>query len=119
MLLFCNILCIPNLIKDETPADLAQANGQNEMCDMLNRWTWPQPTSNYEDWLHPVSVSRTRAIQILSDYGSDDGTFLIRKSSKKANCLVVSMCCDKTTFHFEIEKRGIYYFLGIIIYMNE
>ena len=82
------------------------------MCDMLNRWTWPPPTSNYEDWLHPASISRTRAIQMLSDYGGDDGTFLIRKSSKKANCLVLSMCCDKTFFHFEIEKRGIYYFLG-------
>merc|ERR1712141_281921 len=68
-------------------------------------------TSNYEDWLHPASVSRTRAIQMGSDYGGDDGTFLIRKSSKKANCLVLSMCCDKTFFHFEIEKRGIYYFL--------
>ena len=83
------------------------------MCEVLNRWIWPPPNSNYEDWLHPASVTRTRAIQMLSDYGSDDGTFLIRKSSKKSNCLVISMCCDKTFFHFEIEKRGIYYFLGM------
>ena len=90
------------------------------MCELLNRWIWPPPTSNYEDWLHPASVTRTRAIQMLSDYGSDDGTFLIRKSSKKSNCLVISMCCDKTFFHFEIEKRGIYFFLGkkILIFLS-
>jgi hypothetical protein len=48
---------------------------------------------------------------MLSDYGSDDGTFLVRESKKKKNTLVQSMCYEKKHFHFEIEKRGIYYFL--------
>ena len=48
---------------------------------------------------------------MLSDYGADDGTFLVRQSKKKKNTHVLSMTCDKKHYHFEIEKRGIYFFL--------
>jgi hypothetical protein len=48
---------------------------------------------------------------MLNDYGGDDGTFLVRQSKKKRNTFVLSLACEKKYYHFEIEKRGIYYFL--------
>ena len=73
------------------------------------------PITSSVSWLH-TGIDRLKAIHMLSDYGSDDGTFLVRESKKKKNTLVLSMCCDKKHFHFEIEKRGIYYFLDQVKY---
>ena len=68
------------------------------------------PITSSVSWLHS-DIDRMNANQLLSDYGSDDGTFLVRESKKKKNTFVLSMCCEKKHFHFEIEKRGIYYFM--------
>ena len=78
-------------------------------------WCWTSgqpfaPNANETYWLHPA-IPRSKAIQLITDHGGDDGAFLIRKSLKRHNTHVVSLVCDKTFSHFEIEKRGIYYFL--------
>lgn len=87
-----------------------------EMADMLDAWHQGEPSSDRKDWLHPESVGRPEAVELLSQ-GQDDGTFLIRKSGKKKNVYVLSMMVDKACFHFVIESRGIFSFLDAGPYM--
>ena len=86
------------------------------MADTLINWPWYQPISNRQDWLHPTSVGRQDAIELLSE-SLDDGTFLIRQSQKKRTAFVLSMCFDRAFYHFVVETRGIYVFLDAGPYM--
>lgn len=104
--------------KNETPADLARANGQNEMAELLDKWPTYQPNSNRENWLHMHGISRLKAVEALQDHGADNGTFLVRQSQKKKATYVLSMCYEKAFYHFEIETRGIYVFLDAGPYMQ-
>jgi tyrosine-protein kinase len=102
--------------KDETPADLARANGANDMSDKLNDWPSFQSFSNREDWLHPDTLGRVAAVEMLRQR-PDNGTFLLRGSQKKRKTFVLSMCYESAFYHFVIETRGIYVFLDAGPYM--
>ena len=76
----------PRTMKNETPADLARANGKTEVAKMLESWSEASPKSNRRDWLHP-ELTRAKAAKLIAASAEKgqkpiDGSFLIRKSTK-------------------------------------
>ncbi len=110
----------PRTAKNETPADLARANGKLELARRLEEMEDLPAVSTEEDWLHE-GVTREQAIHLLTKDGDNrnyDGTFLVRRSRKGRNIFVLSLLCDNKTCHFEIIKQGIYYFIGLGPYLS-
>lgn len=101
----------PRTRKNETPADLARTNGHWELADMLDDFEdYGKVESFEEDWLH-LDINRALAIELLKSEGARDGTFLVRKRHNKSGIYVLSLLHDLKTYHFEIVKQGIYFFL--------
>ena len=96
--------------KNETPSDLARANGFFDLAKSLDEQPPPKPESRRETWLH-ATIDREKAIELIKMRGLDDGTFLIRESKKRLGVFVLSMLQERKTYHFEISKQGIYYFM--------
>ena len=76
----------PRTKKNETPADLARANGKTEVAKMLESWSEASPKSNRRDWLH-AELTRAKAAKLIAASAEKgqkpiDGSFLIRKSTK-------------------------------------
>ena len=67
-------------------------------------------------WYHP-NIDRKTALVMMKESGNQDGTFLIRNSSKKLKFYVLSMIWKKKGHHFEIEKQGVYFFIDEGPYM--
>ena len=102
----------PRTKKNETPADLARANGKTDVAQMLEEWPEFSPQSSRKDWLHD-GISRAKAVKLIAaaKHPVVDGTFLIRKSTKTENSHVLTMFCEGEFNNFVIEKRGIYHCL--------
>jgi len=102
---------MPRTDKDETPFDLAEANGQSEMVEFLKITTIQSAQADTDDWLFTEEyMGRQDAIDILTLL-PEDGAFLIRKSRKRRNVFVLSMVHKNTFHHVLIENRGVYFFL--------
>ena len=101
---------MPRTDKDETPFDLAEANGQSDIAEFLKNMTIQNAQADTQDWLYLESMDRKEAIDLLS-VRPDDGTFLIRASQKRQHVYVLSMVHNNTYHHVLIENRGVYYFL--------
>ncbi len=97
---------------DETPADLARSGGFRNVAAVIDDTLPEKTTSKQDDWLHGP-ISRQDAIDRLLMLSEEpvEGAFLIRQSVKKNSVLVLSLLHDMKTYHFEIIKQGIYYFL--------
>jgi len=95
---------------NETPADLARAAGHHGVSAFLDKYPVKHPEKDITEWYHP-NIDRKQALALLRISGARDGTFLIRNSSKKKKFYVLSMLWKKTGHHFEIEKKGIYFFI--------
>ena len=91
--------------KNETPSDLARANGFFDLAKNLDEQPPPKPESRRERWLHST-IDREKAIEMIKMKGLDDGTFLIRESKKRPGVFVVSMLHDMKTYHFEVVRSG-------------
>ena len=91
--------------KNETPSDLARANGFFDLAKSLDEQPPPKPESRRERWLHPT-IDREKAIEMIKMKGLDDGTFLIRESKKRFGVFVLSMLHDMKTYHFEVVRSG-------------
>ena len=101
----------PRTRKNETPADLARTNGFWNLAEQLDEHEdYGKVESFEEDWLH-LDIDRSRAISLLKSEGARDGTFLVRKRLNKSGIYVLSLLHDSKTYHFEIVKQGIYFFL--------
>jgi len=106
----------PRTPKNETPADLAKAAGHHELAVFLDKYPLAYPDTDIIDWYHP-NVNRKTALGLLNERGCQNGTFLIRNSSKKIRFFVLSMIWKGKGHHFEIEKQGIYFFIDEGPYM--
>ena len=104
----------PRTPKNETPADLARANGLPALADKLESLQ-EEPLSAEEadmaDWWGSVTVSRDEALHAITAAGTGDGTFLVRGSRKGKNVFVLSLLYESKTHHFEIVRQGVFYFL--------
>lgn len=80
----------------------------------------PFPFTRKEEWYHG-SISRQETERRLRD-GSvnymEGSFFLIRRSSSKPGFHVLSMLYSQRVFHFEICKRGQYYYIDYGPYLE-
>eukprot|EP00096_Caligus_rogercresseyi_P015214 TRINITY_DN7664_c0_g1_i1.p1 TRINITY_DN7664_c0_g1~~TRINITY_DN7664_c0_g1_i1.p1 ORF type:complete len:691 (-),score=209.29 TRINITY_DN7664_c0_g1_i1:15-2087(-) len=101
----------PRTPKNETPGDIARANAHSELANMLDSHPQPKAKASLASCYHP-DIDRSEANRRLEAFnGAQDGTFLIRNSQKKINTYVLTLCFEKKYHHFEIFKKGAYFFL--------
>jgi len=109
----------PRTPNNETPADLARAGGHHLLADELETTLaeiGPPAALNANDFLHS-RATREEAVAHLVLVGKGDGSFLLRKSRKGPHVLVLSLLHDAKTWHFEIIKQGVFYFMAQGPYM--
>lgn len=58
-------------------------------------------TSDFPSWFHGA-LSRTEAEVLLDRFGSFDGLFLVRESTRDSNGYVLSICYGGDKYHFQI-----------------
>ena len=66
MYFFLNFQLLPRTDKNETPIDIARANGHQELANLLDNWVIEPPISDRHSWLHSDAIGRTEAISLLS-----------------------------------------------------
>lgn len=116
-------MCVTALSRtkeDETPADLARKNGFYQCARRLESYKPPFPFTRKEDWYHGT-ISRPETERRLREGSANhtEGTFfLIRRSSSKPGFYALSMLFSQRVFHFEICKRGQYYYIDYGPYLE-
>lgn len=100
----------PRSYENFTAADLARKEGQLECVNLIENFEPPNPRMNQTCWLHKV-MPRETAASLLRHYGLTDGLFLVRNSSRNAENHVLSMAQSSHIFHFEIHKKGEFFFI--------
>lgn len=139
-------MCVTPLSRtkeDETPADLARKNGfyqcarrlgfdsfTSPSCDSRVRtcrpllftesYKPPFPFTRKEEWYHGT-ISRKETERRLREGSANytEGTFfLVRRSSSKPGFYALSMLYSQRVFHFEICKRGQYYYIDYGPYLE-
>ena len=80
----------------------------------------PFPFTRKEDWYHgPISRQETeRRLREGSAKYNEDNFFLIRQSASKPGFYALSMLHAGRVFHFEICKRGQYYYVDYGPYLE-
>lgn len=106
----------PRTPKNETPEDLARANGYVELAKYLEEKD--EDISVAFESIIPCNLNREKTCELLSQAELKDGAYLIRKSRKGPNIFVLSLLFEKKTFHFEIVRQGVYYFMEQGPYMK-
>ena len=107
----------PRTHNNLTPADLARAGGHPEVGHLIDKYPPAFHDTASTQWYHP-NIDRKTALAMMKEAGNQDGTFLIRNSSKKLKFYVLSMIWKNKGNHFEIEKQGIYFFVDEGPYMT-
>ncbi|TRY75135.1 hypothetical protein TCAL_00667 [Tigriopus californicus] len=101
----------PRALNNCTPADMANRRGHPAIARVLSANDFKlKPRSSSGRWLHPP-ISRDKANELLKANATEDGTFLIRKSTKREGVHVLSMFHDWQYLHYEIMKQGMFYFM--------
>lgn len=101
----------PRALNNSTPADIASRRGNQAIVQVLSTFDFSlQPKSSLVEWLHPA-ITRERANELLKANATENGTFLIRKSTKREGVHVLSMFHDWQYLHYEIMKQGLFYFM--------
>ncbi|XP_013774828.1 tyrosine-protein kinase shark-like [Limulus polyphemus] len=102
--------CYPRSNDNETPLEVALRNGHLDCVRFLENYTPYAPTTSRSEWFHP-NLDREMATNMLQNKGSNDGVFLVRKSKRKPGVYVLSMMCNSQVFHYEIQRKGLFYFI--------
>lgn len=116
-------MCVTPLSRtklDETPADLARKNAFYQCARRLETYQPPFPFTRKEDWYHgTISRAETeRRLREGSNNHSEGTFFLIRRSSSKPGFYALSMLYVDRVYHFEICKRGQYYYIDYGPYLE-
>lgn len=109
-LLALNAPCRPRTDDGETPYDLALKSGYNECAALLENYVAPVSKTKRSDWFHH-NVSREEACKLLENDDYEDGTYLVRSSTKKPDVFVLSMVKCQHVYHFEIKQRRNWWFI--------
>ena len=128
--------------EDQTPADLARKNGFYQCarrlgilnyvifhvdeflklhCFITESYKPPFPFTRKEDWYHgPISRQETeRRLKEGSAKYNEDNFFLVRRSASKPGFYALSVLYSTgRVFHFEICKRGQYYYVDYGPYLE-
>jgi serine/threonine protein kinase len=94
----------PRTADNETPLDLAIATNNSKTAHILRTYMPPEPSSRFRpaEYLHEASVSREIAKSILENFKNDNGAFLVRRTQRNENILVLSLICNNEFFNYEI-----------------
>ena len=69
---------LPRTDKNETPIDIARANGHQELANLLDNWVIEPPISDRHSWLHSDATGRSEAIVLLSKWAISATTKMSR-----------------------------------------
>ena len=76
---FFKLQLLPRTDKNETPIDIARANGHQELANLLDNWVIEPPTSDRHSWLHSDETGRSEAIALLSKWAISATTKMARR----------------------------------------
>lgn len=110
ILLAANAPCHPRTDLNETPKDLAEKFGHWECVNILKHYRPPQPKTFYRDWFHET-ISREQAQDLLRERECNQGSFLVRTSSRKKGGFVLSMLHNDHAYHFEIQRMERFFYI--------
>ncbi|XP_015921309.1 tyrosine-protein kinase HTK16 isoform X2 [Parasteatoda tepidariorum] len=110
LLLSLNCPCHPRSNYNETPMDLALKNNHHECYALLKNHIPAEPLYPQSEWFHE-NLDREGTIERFRDNGFKDGSFLVRRSTRKRNFYVLSVVSNKNTFNYEIQNKDKFYFI--------
>ncbi|XP_021915716.1 tyrosine-protein kinase shark isoform X1 [Zootermopsis nevadensis] len=110
VLLSLNAPVNPRTIANDTPVDLAMRNGHQDCARILRNYKCPVPKTQKKDWYHGT-LDRNEALNMLKEWGSKDGTFLVRYSDRNGGMYVLTTIYSGQTYHFQIRTQGDYFFI--------
>lgn len=110
MLLDLDVPCCSRNFDKKFPYELAVANGHAECAQMLDNYKAPPATTDSSLWFHP-DIDRQRAMDLLDKHGCADGLFLVRKSTREPDKLVLDVCFNKEKQHYVINSCVNTYFI--------
>ncbi|KAL3289653.1 hypothetical protein HHI36_023062 [Cryptolaemus montrouzieri] len=91
------------------PSQIARSCGFIECADILEKYQCPMPKTYENQWYHGT-LGRKEAQEIIKDYSTKNGTFLIRWSNRNKRA-VLTLLNDNTFFNFIINREGKYMFI--------
>ncbi|XP_076454345.1 tyrosine-protein kinase HTK16-like isoform X2 [Babylonia areolata] len=87
----------------ETPLDVAEKYRRLDVVKVYEEFQ-PLPTrTDRKDWFHQ-ELDRQGAILLLEMRGLQSGLFLIRPSKRQDNWHALSLCFQRTPYHYEIKN---------------
>ncbi|XP_021915720.1 tyrosine-protein kinase shark isoform X4 [Zootermopsis nevadensis] len=104
VLLSLNAPVNPRTIANDTPVDLAMRNGHQDCARILRNYKCPVPKTQKKDWYHGT-LDRNEALNMLKEWGSKDGTFLVRYSDRNGGMYVLTTIYSGQTYHFQIRTQ--------------
>ncbi|KAK9889307.1 hypothetical protein WA026_004588 [Henosepilachna vigintioctopunctata] len=91
------------------PSQLARASGHVDCVEILENYKCPTPRTFENQWYHGT-LGRKEAEEIIRDYCTKNGTFLVRWSNRNRGA-VLTLLNDNMFFNFIISRQGNYLFI--------
>lgn len=128
VLLSLNVPVHPRTPNGETPLMLAQPFP--ECVKILRRLTkkypWSflfyifseqyqtmEPVLKKSDWYHGT-LDRREAVELLSEHGNQEGSYLVRYSDKHGGMNVLTMIVGDHTYHYHIKTKVCVFLIGCL-----
>ncbi|KAK7090670.1 hypothetical protein V1264_010432 [Littorina saxatilis] len=87
----------------ETPLDVAEKYRRLDVMRVFENFQPSQARTNRKDWYHP-ELSRKGAVGLLEYSSLLSGLFLIRPSKRQEGWHALSLCFQRTPYHYEIKN---------------
>lgn len=109
-----NVECVKTLLElhatpfprndnKETPVDVAEKYRRLDVIRVFDGVVPGPPKTHPKDWFHP-ELDRQGAMELLENRGLMSGLFLIRHSKRQDGWHALSLCFQRTPYHYEIKN---------------
>ncbi|XP_032240951.1 tyrosine-protein kinase HTK16 isoform X2 [Nematostella vectensis] len=95
----------PRTTEGDTPRDLALRYGHVHIADMIDNYPMAPPKTSSKLWLHG-HLDRKGAVNMIKKWGTPDGAFLVRQSTRDHGYYVLSLAINQQIYHFQIQSRS-------------
>ncbi|KAL8623946.1 hypothetical protein ACOMHN_047166 [Nucella lapillus] len=87
----------------ETPVDVAEKYRRLDVMQVFETYHPFMAKTHSKDWYH-TELDRQGAIELLEMQGLQSGMFLIRPSKRQDSWHALSLCYQRTPYHYEIKN---------------
>lgn len=92
----------PRTADNQTPLDLALEARHAKTVSILKYYMPPEPKLKQHEFLHEAIVTREIAKYFLEMFRNEQGVYLVRKTQRNENILVLSLMWNNEFFNYEI-----------------